>query len=141
MREILFRAKRLYNGEWVEGSYFHCQGATNYSFQNNHYILAFDDCGVVWHKIDKETICQFTGLTDKNGKKIWENDIVSEDFGNYKGVIRFGNFESMVLKNVGFNIEWMGGIYYRQDLMYWAEKCEVIGSIFDNPELLKGGSE
>ena len=83
-------------------------------------------------EVDESTICQYTGLTDKNGNKIWENDIVTEDFRNEKGIVRFGEFESQVLKNIGFNIDWISNISYRQDLAYWAEKCEVIGNIFDN---------
>ena len=128
MREILFRAKRISDGEWVEGYYFYNANI------KKHYIKTW----ICYYEINPETVCQFTGLHDKNGWKIWENDIVSEDFSNYKGVIRFGEFESLELKNVGFNIEWYGGIYYRQDLTYWADKCEIIGSAIDNPELLEG---
>lgn len=128
MREILFRAKRISDGEWAEGYYFYNANI------KKHYIKTW----ICYYEINPETVCQFTGLHDKNGRKIWENDIVSEDFSNYKGVIRFSEFESLELKNVGFNIEWYGGIYYRQDLTYWADKCEIIGSAIDNPELLKG---
>ena len=76
----------------------------------------------------------------KNDNKIWENDIVTEDWRNEKGIVRFGEFEAQVLKNIGFNIEW-NYISYRQDICYWVGKCEVIGNVFDNPELLEGGNE
>lgn len=132
MREILFKAKRLDNGKWETGYYFKAG--------EKHMILCFftNENGLyhMMYEIDPETICQYTGLTDKNGRKICENDIVTEDWGNHKGTVRFGEFEAQVLKNIGFNIEWKD-IYYRQDLCYWAEKCEVIGNVFDNPELLK----
>jgi uncharacterized phage protein (TIGR01671 family) len=69
MREILFKAKRIDNGEWVYGNYAFCDCYTkqqHYIFQNKPLEYA----------VDADTICQYTGLTDKNGNKIWENDIV-----------------------------------------------------------------
>lgn len=131
-REILFKAKRLDNGKWETGYYFKAG--------EKHMMLCFftNENGLYhnMYEIDPKTLCQYTGLNDKNGKKIWENDIVTEDFGNFKGTVRFGEFEAQVLKNIGFCIEWKD-IYYRQDLCYWAEKCEIIGNIFDNPDLLE----
>lgn len=136
VREILFKAKRKDNGEWVGGYYFWVG--------EKHMILNFStDESDTYHnmyEIDPETLCQYTGLTDKNDNKIWENDIVREDWRNEKGVVKFGEFEAQVLKNIGFNIEW-DYINYRQDICYWAGKCEVIGNVFDNPELLEGGNE
>ena len=145
-REILFKAKRADNGEWVEGFYFEFKGK-NYitemlqTFMTTYYTEeSVVDFNMRAYEVEAETICQYTGLTDKNGKKIWENDIVTEDFGNFKGTVRFGEFEAQVLKNIGFCIEWKD-IYYRQDLCYWAEKCEIIGNIFDNPDLLEENHE
>lgn len=135
-REILFKAKRLDNGKWETGYYFKAG--------EKHMMLCFftNENGLYYnmYEIDPKTLCQYTGLNDKNGKKIWENDIVTEDFGNFKGTVRFGEFEAQVLKNIGFCIEWKD-IYYRQDLCYWAEKCEIIGNIFDNPDLLEENHE
>ena len=72
-REILFKAKRIDNGEWVEGYYrrIPCMGMLE------HYIMPRNPKNrMEQYAIDPDTICQFTGLTDKNGKKIWENDIL-----------------------------------------------------------------
>ena len=128
MREILFKAKRIDNGEWVEGSYLYCKGAKTVSFLNEHYILVFDGYGVSWVKIDKDTLCQYTGLTDKNGNKIWENDVVRLDEDIY--IVTWEEADAMfALEDVGV-IEHFGNADSK-----W---CEVIGNTFDNPELMKG---
>lgn len=135
-REILFKAKRLDNGKWETGYYFKAG-------EKHMMLCLFTNENGLYHnmyEIDPKTLCQYTGLNDKNGKKIWENDIVTEDWRNEKGIVRFGEFEAQVLKNIGFNIEW-NYISYRQDICYWVGKCEVIGNVFDNPELLEGGNE
>ena len=82
VREILFKAKRIDNGEWVEG---YCVKGTKFPsviFTNidSEIPECFD-----FEEIDENTICQYTGLTDKNGNKIWENDILrySYDYLEY----------------------------------------------------------
>ena len=145
MREILFRGKWLGNGEWVEGYY--CKiSETTYAFAEDyernpipvhHYILqeVMTDWGLPnrfnQYEIDPETLCQYTGLKDKNGNRIWENDIV--------------RIENSMDEGIG-NIEFYGGMWYVDGkpsnsiydiLEYDDADVEVIGNIFDNPELLK----
>ncbi len=125
MREILFKAKRIDNGEWVYGNYAFCDcyaKQQHYIFQNKPLEFA----------IDEKTLCQYTGLTDKNGNKIWENDIFRVNTkDNYTGKIIFE-------KGV-FKVEWLTDDLLRTDLYFWTSKraVEVIGNVFDNAELLK----
>ena len=138
MREILFRAKRKNNGEWVEGSYHH---QTDYygDLCDTHYIIngnVTDTEGYGEHyEIDPETLCQFTGMVDKNGRRIWENDIIKHEISDTIGVVKW------------YHEDYVG--WYVDDVVVdeqqftdemWNE-CEVIGNIFDQPELLKGEAE
>ena len=137
MREILFRAKQVNNGEWVEG-YF-AIGKWYLDEKERYAILPIDLCFYPhceineWIEIDPETVCQYTGLKDKNGKRIWENDIV--------------RIENSMDEGIG-NIEFYGGMWYVDgepsnslyDIVEYDDgELEVIGNIFDTPELLKGG--
>ena len=136
MREIVFKAKRIDNSEWVEGSYLCCEGATTVSFQNEHYILVFDGYGVEYHAIDKNTICQYTGLKDKTGKMIWENDIIwyFDDLADKDKLdqIRFNETHASFTR---LHKSKMGLQYLHFDECL-ANMCEVIGNIFDNADLL-----
>nr|DAL22989.1 MAG TPA_asm: YopX protein [Caudoviricetes sp.] len=147
MREILFKAKRIDNGEWVEGYYYKIS-ETTYCFKEDyerkpvpehHYILQerMTDWGLpnqmVQIEIDPETLCQYTGLTDKNGNRIWENDIIQ--YENITAPVRFG-FHDL---GYGFYVDFLRETYLREELGYWRTKVIVTGNIFDNPELAKEG--
>ena len=140
MREILFRAKRIDNGEWVEGLLIIMWGEYHITHKNNEN-LAFP--------IVEDTISQYTGLNDKNGNKIWENDVLSDD--DMLSVVRWDDLEERFviddygtkgcLMEYGFD-ECMGeyGVVdtYGFDDFCSMQSFEVIGNIFDNPELVKG---
>ena len=162
-REILFKAKRKNWRElskeewWVEGNLI-----TNEREEGTAYIgYIFDvhngvieDFDIV--EVDPETICQYTGLTDKNGKRIWENDIVSCEHEKYPEdnrlevdlffpepikyrrnyaveFINNGNKYGYRLRNKSIHFMLTGNVIYNHEI-------KVLGNICDNPELL-GGAE
>ena len=135
-REILFRGKRTDNGKWVEGwvtSQFkkHTEGELLTRIQSNVF-------GVGEHLVDTETVGEYTGLTDKNGKKIFEGDIIickKEICGNFiDSCVEIGFVE---MKHGAFGLHRKQG-YYRP-FKDWLEdyEYEMIGNIHDNPELLE----
>lgn len=153
MREILFKAKRKDNGEWVEGYLLRddCTGqyfihASGNSVNESDKVNEEGCLRFVAFEVDESTLCQYTGLTDNNGRKIWENDIVKYHFGDDVAPIRFGVyqscFDSIQTGHVGFYVDWDSKNALRKDLGYWVNMidCNVIGNVFDNPELLKEGA-
>ena len=146
MREILFKAKRIDNGKWIEGCYAESKGNTFIGIDISIGIDVFEVfCTPIirWIEIDPETICQFTGFYDKNGNRIWDNDIVNTN-SNLRAQIKFGlysNSFSTRKYNQGFYMDFMDNEYYRHELGYWAGKSVVIGNIFDNKELLQEKSD
>ena len=136
MREILFKAKRVDNGDWVEGCLVIDHSRSNLF----EYRMQPVESGVLYAPpINPETLCQFTGLYDKYGNKIWENDIVKTVSDIYAQV-KFGLYTTgFALEecNQGFYVEFSDETYLRHELGYWNNKVEVRGNIFDNKELLQ----
>lgn len=137
-REILFKAKSGVSGKWVEGLVFNAG--------NIQYIYTkpkSDGSRQEIYEVDPDTICQYTGLTDKNGKKIWENDIVKYHYGDYYAPVKFGEyqscFDSTTTCHVGFYVDWDEKKDFRKDLGYWIKMvdAEVVGNIHDKPEQQK----
>ena len=131
----LYRAKRCDNGEWVEGYYV---------YNEKHYIgVLCTEHNVVpaisWYEVDPSTICQCTGLKDKNGKLIWENDIVELHDSNidykWSAVVLFGNPNGEY--TCGWQLKPIGECEANKDILCWIDMeetgafCEVIGNIFD----------
>lgn len=131
----LFKAKRIDNGEWEIGSLI---ALPTGEYEISNKCNNPPDCDTMWdkvvitHKVEPSTICQCTGLKDKNGNLIWENDIVKVKYSD--------NFEEIT------EVAYTKNGYYPYSDEYECEGCccyrevltiEVIGNIFDNPELLE----
>ena len=160
MRGILFRGfhpdkngteKVLVNGKFIKGFWAYgdlrhressgkcfveiitkCDGYDNYKY---FYVIP-------------ETVGQYTRLKDKNGKKIFANDIVKNDWCFVKGnsIVKFGEYKTFDMSNdypqghLGFYLEHINEINLkttRKDILFFANNCEIIGNIYSNPELLE----
>ena len=143
MREILFKAKRIDNGEWIEGHYTECRGETFIGIDTSSIFEIFCPPVIRCFKVSSETLCQFTGLCDKNGNKIWENDIIKYHFGEIYAPIKYGCyqncFDSQKAEHIGFYVDWTDDKCLRKDLGYWIDMVDTmpVGNIFDNKELLQ----
>lgn len=136
MREILFKAKRIDNGEWVEGCYVTSDGK---SFICMDIVEHYCVIALRWFEIDPETLCQFTGICDKNGNRIWENDILMAHLDeSYPEDVTYETVEWGVAGWVGHEANSIGRQYLDEfDTKYY----EVVGNTFDNPELLQEGTK
>lgn len=139
-REILFKGKRIDNGEWVEGTPINTHIGVFMCFDENpHYCsqygyMEIDD--IV--KIIPETLCQYTGLTDKNGRKIWENDICDRK-EKYPEIVAYNKGDWQLDYSYAFGKEMHSNACNLGFYAYERNCVEVIGNVFDNPELLEGG--
>ena len=153
-REILFRGKRVDNGEWIEG-YLFDDGLPKPKrfFIGGFGIYEYDGIPNQWAinrqdftEVDPDTICQYTGLTDKNGKKIFEGDILRgfqypfchDGEYNYYAEIIFANcsFMTYTHKNPSSCVRGISDGNTELIECWVSEDWEVIGNIYDNPELL-----
>lgn len=127
MREILFRGKRIDNCKWAYGS------LTTHRLKNYVFIEVRTDKGHSLHMVDDETVGQYTGLTDKNGTKIFEGDILQ-----YINEYSKTHCITVVFEECAFLIEDNGVTDCDLLPSYNCLGLEVIGNIHENPELLSG---
>lgn len=130
MREILFKAKRTDNGEWVEGFVVRKHGL--YFIYD---IVNSESCRQNIYEIDPETLCEFTGRCDKNKKRIWENDILMAHLDeSYPEDVTYETVEWGVAGWVTHEANSVDRQYLDE---FDTEHFEVVGNIFDNKELLQ----
>lgn len=144
-REILFKAKTTkkdnpkheFSEKWVEGNLILC-GEKAYIHPISNKIRTTGEIGriIVLHEVIPNTICQYTGLTDKNGKKIWENDICDRK-EKYPEIVTYNKGDWQLDYSYALGKE---KHFCACNLGFYAcerECVEVIGNVFDNPELLE----
>ena len=141
MREILFRGKcnevGKYNGQWIEGFYGEDDGKP--------IIARSTDHGLIGYFCEPDSIGQYTGLTDKNGRKIFEGDIIHLEYSQvFFGGVYFGEYTAEVSYKEGCFIT--DGINNGDEIEtplsgFNNDEVEIIGNIHDNPELLGGESD
>jgi len=146
MREILFRGKRISNGEWVYGGIMKVFNSNFKSESEEDLINFVPNCYSICadgrlYPVHQESIGQYTGLDDKNGKKIFEGDIVKV-FDRPRnrdvfGLIKFGKFAFNVLFYIDWEKTLTGSNILMTELGYWHDKIEIIGNKFENPELVE----
>ena len=149
MREILFRGKRIDNGEWVEGAFLNdrdgafyiCPAVSDISYEDGGNRRRIG----CWYKVDPSTVGQYTGLKDKNGERIFEGDIIAvpyeEDRDPVEGIFIYYENGKVYFDETyfGWYIKFVG-----DELSLWEfDGCgvEIIGNIHDNPEYMKGDAD
>lgn len=145
MREIHFRGICKDSKRWAYGYYVHfedfSQGINYHGICSGYYNTHFE--------VIPETVGQYTGLDDKNGKGIFEGDIVKISFGKgfLKAVVKFGYYnqtDKILKSHLGFYFDFVDSESYRKDVGFWTgktfSKIEIIGNIHDNPELMGGNT-
>ena len=160
MREILFRGKTPFSGEWVQGFYVHIPCGRGGA--EEHLIQTIKPDGRIdaFYAVNPDTVGQYTGMTDKNDKKIFEGDILRAKV--YETAIEDSSFWGKHKVRTGKRMTAVWSVEYKNFItkcgyfIYGKDRrfnrllttsviingeCEVIGNIHDNPELLKGGAD
>ena len=129
----LFKAKRIDNGQWVTGQYVNTCYPKDCK-KTGHFIVKYPNH---LNEIYTSTICQCTGLKDKNGKLIWENDIVEfwDTYSTENGQAEMDCIGEVVWDDETISFQVTNRL--SSESYEVLDECSVIGNIFDNPELLE----
>lgn len=139
MREILFRGKRIDNGEWVCG-YYICKQDPLLPGIDTNVIVTFDENSMsVWNKVDPATVGQYTGLTDKNGMKIFEGDILFDEIR-----VRKDKNNEWIYRRPKYVVLFQDGEFclktiYNRVVSKRTCRLSVIGNIYDSPKFFIQG--
>lgn len=128
MRDILFRGKRVDNGNWVEG----CLIKRKYYGETTYYIGFIEMTSLTKVEVIPETVCQYVGITDKNSKKIFENDVVKTKYGRLCQVVWASSPHYQCWDMIGLESRHQAPDW--RDIWY-KDNLEVVGNIYDNPLL------
>ena len=135
-RTIKFRGKSLYNDEWVYG----------YLLERNDRTEIYNvnpDGSLFWANVYPQTVGQFTGLCDRNGREIYEGDVIKSMYNDIYHVIRYNDliaaFSAVLINQYMYDNDGLRTECHITEA--WIGDCTkvVVGNIYDNPELLKGG--
>ena len=127
MRELLFRGKKEKNGEWIEGIAFPHDNRGKVTMFRQHPA----DGSLIGDEVIPESVGQYTGLMDENGTKIFEGDILKDRLD--------GDISEVIYTGYAFKVKNVKRKYILTLAGY--HNCEVIGNIYDNPELLEVNNE